>query len=190
MSETVINISKGERIDLTKGNAGLAIVHVGLGWDVASSDSAPFDLDASAFVLKTGQKLHSGSSSVIFFKNLHGPGIEHMGDNLTGVGEGDDETIKIDFSKLPAETEEVLIVVNIFSAETRNQNFGQVKNAFVRVFNPADNTELAKYDLSEDYSKFNAMIMGRVYKKDGEWKFQAVGEGKNGDLNVLAGAYL
>lgn len=184
----ILNLEKGERVDLTKTNPGLKIAHVGLGWDVNESSGGPaFDLDAFALVMNGG-KLVNGKSGIIFFNNKTGAGLEHMGDNLTGVGDGDDETIKVKLAEVPGD--EVLICVNIFQAAERKQNFGQVKNAFVRVYDGETNQEILKFDLSEDYSKFNGMVMGKLYKKDNEWKFQAVGEGKNGDITAIAQPYL
>ncbi len=188
MNTATVNLQKGERVDLTKTNPGLQIAHVGLGWDVATGGQHKFDLDAFALVLKGGKLFDN--KAIIYFNDKVGHGLEHMGDNLTGVGDGDDETIKIDLSKLPADADEVLIAVNIFESVARgNQNFGMVNNAFVRIYDGVTGQEIIKYDLSEDQSKFNAMIMGKLYKKDGEWKFQAIGEGKNGTIADIANAY-
>lgn len=185
MSE-LLSLQKGERVDLTKTNPGLKKVNVGLGWDVASANASSYDLDAFAFSL-AGGKLVDGSKSVLYFGNKKCVGMEHGGDNLTGVGEGDDETIKVDLATLPGD--ECLIGVNIYQAESKNQNFGQINNAFVRLYDAETNTELCKFDLTEDYSKFTAIVVGKLYKKDGEWKFQAVGTGANGDINQLAAPY-
>lgn len=186
--ETVVNLSKGERVDLTKTNPGLKKVNVGLGWDVAGANAASYDLDAFAISLNGG-KLVDGSKSILFFGNKKCAGMEHGGDNLTGVGDGDDETIKIDLAALPGD--ECLIGVNIYDAVNKgNQTFGQVNNAFGRLYDAETGAELMKYDLSEDYSKYNAIIVGKLYKKDGEWKFQAIGEGKNGNINELAQPYV
>lgn len=188
MSDTTtgVNLTKGQRVDLTKTNPGLNIVHVGLGWDVAKAGSAQIDLDAFALVLAGDPAKLTDQKRLVYFNNKSADGVEHMGDNLTGVGDGDDETVKIDLSKLPADATEVAICVNIYDAVTRKQSFGMVSNAFIRVYEPTENKELMKFDLTEDYSAFNAMIMGKLYKKDGEWKFQAVGEGLNGDINQVA----
>lgn len=177
-----VNLEKGERVDLTKTNPGLKKVNVGLGWDVAGANAASYDLDAFAFSL-VGGKLVDGPRSILYFGNKKCTGMEHGGDNLTGVGDGDDETIKIDLDALPGD--ECYIGVNIYQAESKKQNFGQVKNAFGRLYDADSNQELMKYDLSEDYSKFTAIVVGKLYKKDGEWKFQAIGEGKNGDINKI-----
>ncbi len=186
MSET-INLTKGERVDLTKTNPGLKVANVGLGWDTNGGSGAAFDLDAFALVL-VGEKLPN-KDALIFFNNKTGHGLQHMGDNLTGVGDGDDETIKINLQSLDAATTEILIGVNIYQAPERRQNFGMVNNAFIRIYDAETNQELLKYDLSENYSAFNGMIMGKLYKKDGEWKFQAVGEGKNGTIAEIAAPY-
>ena len=183
MSE--LNLTKGEKVDLTKTHPGLALVHVGCGWDVAAAGNA-FDLDVSAVLLKGDKSVPD--KGVIFFNNKVGHGLEHMGDNLTGVGEGDDETIKVNLATVPADVENIAIIVNIYEARSRNQNFGQVKNAFVRVYDPISGGELAKYDLSEDYSAFTGMIMGRLYRHNGEWKFQAMGNGANGNINEICEA--
>lgn len=182
----VLSLEKGERVDLTKTNPGLKLVNAGLGWDVAGANASTYDLDAFAFSLNGG-KLVDGKRSVLFFGNKKCDGMDHGGDNLTGVGDGDDETIKMDLHKLPGD--ECLIGVNIYQAASKKQNFGQVKNAFVRLYDAETGTELLKYDLSEDYSKFTAILVGKLYKKDGEWKFQAIGEGRNGDINELASPY-
>lgn len=169
-----VNLDKGQRVDLTKENPGLTKVTVGLGWDVGNSSNA-FDLDAFA-VPKGG--------SIVYFGALTGPGLKHHGDNLTGAGDGDDELIDVDLSAV--QKDEIFICVNIYKAGERHQNFGQVKNAFLRIFKTGTTEELLKYDLSEDYSGFTGIVMGKLYKKDGEWKFQAIGEGKNGDINAIA----
>lgn len=182
----IVNLEKGQRVDLTKTNPGLNKVNVGLGWDIAGFNAASYDLDAFSFSLNGG-KLVDGKKSILFFGNKKCTGMEHGGDNLTGQGDGDDETIKVDLSQLPGD--ELLIGVNIYQAESKRQNFGQVNNAFVRLYDAETNTELMKYDLTEDYSKFTAIVVGKLYKKDGEWKFQALGEGKNGDINTLAAPY-
>lgn len=183
---STVNLDKGQRIDLTKTNPGLVKVNVGLGWDIAGSNSSSYDLDAFAFSL-TGGKLADGDKSILYFGQKKCTGMEHGGDNLTGVGDGDDETIKIDLGALPGD--KCLIGVNIYQAESKKQNFGQVNNAFVRLYNADTNEEICKYDLTEDYSGFTAVVVGELYKKDGEWKFQATGVGDNGDINKLAAPY-
>ncbi len=178
----VLNLNKGEKIDLTKKNPGLKKLNIGLGWDVSTS-GVHVDLDGFAMILNDG-KLKEANKNFVYFSNLSASGVTHSGDNLTGEGEGDDEVISIDLSKV--EGSEIVVGVNIFQAASRRQNFGQVKKATIRVVNPETSEVLAKYDLSEDHSSSTGMILGRIYKHEGEWKFQAVGEGKNGDLNEIA----
>lgn len=190
-----LSLTKGQKVDLTKGTT-LAILCLGLGWDVNSTTSNPFDLDAFAIPL-TGGKL-ANIADVLYFGSpkanncptVLGGALIHSGDNLTGVGDGDDETITMNLGQLPPEIEEVFVCANIFEAEKRRQSFGQVQNGFCRLYNRETGEELMRYDLSEDYSNFNAMVFGRVYRHNGEWKFQALGEGKNGNINDLAAAYL
>ena len=178
-----LNLVKGQRVDLTKTNPGLKVIGLGLGWDVRSGAGDSFDLDAFAVACKSGKL-----DDVVYFnhKTAYSGAINHSGDNLTGEGAGDDETILIQLDKLPADITEVMVCVNIYQADVRRQNFGQVQNAFIRVYDKETNAELAKYDLSEDYSAFNGMVMGKLYFKDGEWKFQAVGEGVNGSISKIA----
>lgn len=193
MSETV-NLEKGQRVDITKTNPGLKVAAIGLGWDVKAGAGDAFDLDAFGLALQ-GKKLKELPAHILYFGSpktankpqILGGALTHSGDNLTGAGEGDDETILVDFSKLPATVDEIIVCVNIYKAASRNnQNFGQVNNAFVRIYDFDSKAEILKFDLSEDYSAFNGMVMGKLYLKDGEWKFQAVGEGKNGDINEIA----
>lgn len=183
--ETKVSLQKGAKVELTKTNAGLLAVCIGLGWDVAAAGNAAFDLDAFAILLDANKKL-TDRQRIIFFNNKTGHGLEHLGDNLTGAGDGDDETIKVDFAQIPADVQEVLFCVNIYDAANRKQNFGQVNNAFIRVYNSETKEELAKFDLSENYSSFNGLVMGKIYRHEAEWKFQAVGEGRNGDINEIA----
>lgn len=180
-----LNLEKGEKVDITKTNPGLTKINVGCGWDVNAAGGAAFDLDASILLLKEDKTLYEGTKGVIYFGNKKGYGVEHQGDNLTGAGEGDDETINVDLAAIPAEIAKVVVIVNIYQAESRHQHFGMVRNAFVRVYNPADQAVLAKYDLSEDYSGKTGMIMGQLYRHNGEWKFQAMGNGANGDINAI-----
>lgn len=178
-----LNLVKGQRVDLTKTNPGLKAIALGLGWDVRNGAGDAFDLDAFAVALKDGKL-----DDVVYFnhKTAYSGAINHSGDNLTGEGAGDDETIVMLLDKIPAGVTEVMVCVNIYQAASRRQNFGQVQNAFIRVYDKDTNTELAKYDLSEDYSAFNGMVMGKIYLKDSEWKFQAVGEGVNGSIVEIA----
>ena len=184
-----ISLSKGQKVDLTKGNPGLKKVMVGLGWDVNAFDTgADFDLDASAFMLSSNGKCPT-DKEFIFYGNLAhtSESVVHQGDNLTGSGEGDDEQIIIDLSRVPAQYDRIVIVVNIYQAVQRNQHFGMIKNAFIRLVDARNNRELCKYNLTEDYSGMTAMIFGEVYRHENEWKFSAVGQGTNDPgLNELS----
>ena len=182
-----ISLAKGQKVDLTKTNPGLSKILIGLGWDTNRYDGqAEFDLDAAAFLLGAGGKVTS-DADFVFYNNLkHVSGaVEHMGDNLTGKGEGDDEEIKVDLSKVPADIQEINFTVTIFDADTRKQNFGQVENAFIRVVDASNNTELMKYDLGEDFSVETAVVVGKLYRQGTEWKFQAIGSGFSGGLAAL-----
>ncbi|MBD2138181.1 TerD family protein [Anabaena sp. FACHB-1237] len=184
-----ISLSKGQRVSLDKVAPGLTEIFVGLGWDVKVMDTGfDFDLDASAFLLGKNDKLIS-DNHFIFYNNLTSPdpakSIEHTGDNLTGVGDGDDEVIKINLQKVPADVQKIVITVTIHEAAERRQNFGQVQNAFVRVVNLQNEQEVIRYDLVEDYSIETALIMAELYRKDGEWRLNAVGSGYQGGLKAL-----
>lgn len=188
-----ITLTKGQRISLEKVAPGLSEVFVGLGWDVKATDTGQdFDLDASVFLLNANGKLIS-DAHVIFYNNQTSPdpekSVEHTGDNLTGAGEGDDEVIKINLKKVPADIQTILIAVTIHEAEVRRQNFGQVQNAFVRVVNSQTNEEVVRYDLVEDYSTETSMIMAELYIKDSEWRLNAVGSGYQGGLEALLERY-
>ncbi|MEM9274905.1 MAG: TerD family protein [Cyanobacteria bacterium P01_F01_bin.143] len=188
-----ISLAKGERISLEKVAPGLTEAIVGLGWDTNPTDSgADFDLDGSLFVLGSDEKLIS-DKHFIFYNNLTSPdpnkSIQHMGDNLTGAGEGDDEIIKINLKEVPAEIKKIVVTVTIHEAEARKQNFGQVQNAFVRVVNPSNQQEVVRYDLTEDYSIETALIMAEIYRKDNEWRVNAVGSGYQGGLQSLLDRY-
>ena len=175
-----VSLSKGGNVSLTKeaGAAGLNAVTVGLGWDVRSTTGADFDLDASAIGCNAEGKVAS-DQHFVFFNNLASPdgSIQHTGDNLTGEGEGDDEQIKVDVAAVPPEIDKIVFPVSIYDADNRQQNFGQVRNAFIRVVNDANGQELARYDLSEDASTETAMVFGELYRAGAEWKFRAVGQG-------------
>lgn len=186
-----VNLTKGQRVDLTKTNPGVSKFCVGLGWDTnGTSTGGDFDLDASVFMLGQNGKLLS-EQHFVFYNNTKSPGdaVVHSGDNRTGQGDGDDESILVDASKLGTDVDQLLFVVTIHEAAARNQNFGQVRNAFIRVLNDETNTELMKYDLSEDFSVETAMTFGRLYKKDGELKFEAVGAGQVGGLEQYLNQY-
>ena len=186
-----INLSKGQKVSLTKGNPGLKHILVGLGWDVNAFDSgADFDLDASAFLVGANGRCPT-EKEFIFYGNLeHASGaVVHMGDNLTGAGEGDDEQIQVDLSKIPTGVEKVAFTVTIYDAEPRRQNFGQVSNAYIHIVDMDTNTELIRFDLGEDFSIETAVVVGELYKYNGEWKFNAIGIGFQGGLAALCGHY-
>lgn len=186
-----VNLQKGQKVSLTKGNPGLSKVVVGLGWDVNQFDTGgAFDLDAAAFLLGENGKT-SMSEDFVFYGNLTHPTgcVQHMGDNLTGAGDGDDEQIKIDLSKVPADITKIAFTVTIYEAEQRRQNFGQVNNAFIRVYNEETGEEMVRYDLGEDFSIETAAVFGELYKNGGEWKFNAIGCGYQGGLAALCANY-
>lgn len=181
-----INLQKGQRESL---NAPAFVI--GLGWDTNSTATGSgFDLDASIFILGENKKLLS-DSHFVFYNNLHSPdgAVEHTGDNLTGDGDGDDEQIKINLTKIDPNAAEICIVVTIHDAEARKQNFGQVRNSFIRIFETPSNTEILKYELEEDFSIETAVEFGRIYKRNNEWKFEAVGTGMKGGLEDFLNKY-
>lgn len=185
-----ISLSKGGRLSLSKEAPGLKLVHVGLGWDSRVTDGAEFDLDASAFMLTASGKVRS-DADFIFYNQLSSTcgSVQHTGDNLTGEGEGDDEVLIIDLSKVPAEIEKVVFTVTIHDAQARGQSFGQVENAFIRLVNQETKQEILRFDLAEDYSTETAMAFGEIYRHAGEWKFNAVGQGYAGGLAAMCGQY-
>lgn len=188
-----VNLSKGQRISLEKVAPGLSEAFVGLGWDTNITDTGQdFDIDASVFLLDTNEKLLS-DNHFIFYNNLSSPdpnkSIEHLGDNRTGAGEGDDEVIKVNLKQVPADVNKIVMTVTIHEAEERQQNFGQVQNAFVRVVNAENKEEVVRYDLTEDFSVETALIMAEIYRKDGEWRVNAVGAGYQGGLQSLLDRY-
>lgn len=182
-----VSLSKGGNVSLSKEAPGLMSITVGLGWDPRATDGAEFDLDASVFICGEDGKVRN-DTDFIFYNNKTGlaGAVEHMGDNRSGEGEGDDEKVNIDLSKIPAEVKKLVFAVTIHDAETRGQNFGQVSNAYMRVVNSAGGAVLAKYDLSEDYSTETAMIFGEIYRHNEEWKMKAIGAGFAGGLGPLA----
>ena len=185
-----INLSKGQKVDLTKGNPSLKNIMVGLGWDVNAFDSgSDFDLDA-AFMCGANGKCPT-EKEFVFYGNLVHPseGVKHMGDNRTGEGEGDDEQIEIDLTKIPANIERIAFTATIYDADVRRQNFGQVSNAYIRIVDEATNQELIRYDLGEDFSIETAVVVGELYKHNGDWKFNAIGSGFQGGLAALCGHY-
>ena len=182
-----VSLKKGQKVDLTKTNPGLAKIIVGLGWDVNKYDGQKdFDLDAAAFLLGANGKV-TDDGDFVFYNNLKhaSMSVEHLGDNLTGAGEGDDEQIKVDLAKVPANVEKIDFTVTIHEAEERKQNFGQVSNAFIRIVDETNNKELIRYDLGEDFSVETAVIVGELYRNAGEWKFNAIGSGFSGGLAAL-----
>ena len=173
-----INLTKGQKVDLTKGNPGLTKIVVGLGWDVNAYDSgAAFDLDAAAFMTNASGKCPS-EKEFVFYGNLeHASGsVKHLGDNLTGAGEGDDEQIVIDLDKLPAQYDRVVLVVTIYQARERGQQFGMIQNSFIRLVDARNNQEICRYNLKEQYDGATAVVFGEVYRHGGEWKFNAIGQ--------------
>ncbi len=182
-----VSLNKGGNVSLTKEAPGLTAVLVGLGWDARTTSGADFDLDASALIVGTSGKILS-DAHFVFFNNLTSPdgSVEHLGDNLTGEGEGDDEEIKVNLATVPPEVDKIVITVSIYDAETRQQSFGQVRNAYIRVVNQADTTEITRYDLSEDASTETAMIFGELYRNNADWKFRAVGQGYSTGLRGIA----
>jgi tellurium resistance protein TerD len=182
-----VSLGKGGNVSLSKEAPGLTAVLVGLGWDVRTTSGADFDLDASALLLNETGKVVS-DQHFVFYNNLTSPdgSVEHTGDNLTGEGEGDDESIKVDLAAVPAGVARIVFPVSIHDATSRGQSFGQVRNAFIRVVNQAGGAELARYDLSEDASTETAMLFGELYRNGAEWKFRAVGQGYASGLAGIA----
>jgi tellurium resistance protein TerD len=185
-----VSLSKGGNVSLSKEAPGLTNIHIGLGWDVRSTDGSDYDLDASLFMLSAQGTVRS-DGDFIFYNNLKSAdgSVEHTGDNRTGEGEGDDEVLYVNLPGVPPEVDKLAVAVTIHDAQARNQNFGQVANAYIRVANKDNGQEIARYDLSEDASTETAMIFGEVYRNAGEWKFRAVGQGFAGGLGPLARNY-
>ncbi|HZG05072.1 MAG TPA: TerD family protein [Streptomyces sp.] len=182
-----VSLSKGGNVSLTKEAPNLTAVIVGLGWDARTTTGADFDLDASALLTNAEGKV-ANDQNFVFFNNLKSPdgSVEHTGDNLTGEGEGDDEVIKVNLAAVPADVAKIVFPVSIYEAEARQQSFGQVRNAYIRVVNQADGKELARYDLSEDASTETAMVFGELYRHGAEWKFRAIGQGYASGLRGIA----
>ena len=185
-----VNLQKGGNVSLTKSEPGLKKINVGLGWDLRATDGADFDLDASAFLLSESGKVR-GDQDFIFYNNAKSSdgAVEHLGDNRTGEGEGDDEVVAVNLEGVPADVQKIVVAVTIHDAESRRQNFGMVQSAFIRVVNAENDNEIARYDLSEDASTEAAMVFGEVYRHNDEWKFRAVGQGFGGGLGPLASNY-
>lgn len=191
----MINLQKGQKISLTKDNSELNDIAVGLGWDERRSIKTLFgsnddiDCDASAFLLRDGKL---DNDDIVYYGNLKHPSkaVQHTGDNLTGEGEGDDETIYVTLDKIPNDVDRIVFVVNIYQAQSRKQHFGMIENAFIRVYDRKTNEELCKFNLTDDYKGMTALICGEIYRHDGEWKFNAIGEGsKAGSIKELAQKY-
>lgn len=186
-----ISLQKGQKIDLTKGNPSLTKIMVGLGWDVNMYDGgADFDLDAAAFLLGENGKVTT-DEDFVFYGNLKhkSEAVVHQGDNLTGEGDGDDEQIFVDLSKVPANITKIAFTVTIYDSDTRRQNFGQVSNSFIRIVDETNNKEIVRFDLGEDFSIETAVVVGELYRHNGEWKFNAVGSGFSGGLRALCLQY-
>lgn len=179
-----INLVKGQKIDLTKGNPSLKQVCIGLGWDVNYMSGADFDLDASVFMLDGNGKCSEGN--FIFYNNLRGSGVLHMGDNRTGEGDGDDEQILVTFNEVPDNIQKIAVAVTIYDYESRRQNFGMVSNSYCRVVDTSTDKELCRFNLGEDFSVETAVVVAELYRHNGEWKFNAVGSGFAGGLRALA----
>ena len=185
-----VSLKKGGNLSLSKTALSLKMILVGLGWSARSTSGAAFDLDASAFMVAENGKVRSDDDFIFYGKLTSNCGsVEHMGDERTGDTDGDDEALKIDLEKVPAWVKRVVVCVTIHEAEGRRQNFGQVSDAFMRIVNLAGDTEIARFDLSEDYSTETAMIFGEVYKNGDEWKFKAVGQGFSGGLEGLCSQF-
>lgn len=188
VEKMAISLAKGQKVDLTKTNPGLTKVVVGLGWDVNKYDGGnDFDLDSSVFLLGENGKVSSESDFVFYNNTTGGNGsVVHTGDNRTGAGDGDDETITVDLSAVPAEVKRVAFTITIHDGEARRQNFGQVSNSYVRILNAGSNEEMIRYDLGEDFSIETAIVVGELYRHNNEWKFSAIGSGYQGGLAALA----
>jgi tellurium resistance protein TerD len=189
---SIIDLSKGGRIDLQKDNRTLTYIGVGLGWDTNETDSGvDFDLDVSVFMLNSNKKIPK-NEYFVFYNNLTSPdgAVEHTGDNLSGTGDGDDETIFVNLKALSSNIEELIFVVTIHEAQMRNQNFGQVRNSYIKIFDKENNEDILKYELEEDFSTETAIEFGRLYLKNGSWKFQAVGTGYNAGLQSFVDKYV
>jgi tellurium resistance protein TerD len=182
-----LTLQKGGNLSLSKTDPSLVNIEVGLGWDARVSDGAPFDLDASVFMVDVNDKCRS-DSDFIFYNQLKSTcgSIEHQGDNLTGNGEGDDEQIVVKLLQIPSNVQKAIFVVTIHAADVRRQNFGQVKNAYIRLVNKDTGVEVTRYDLTEDSSTETAMVFGELYRYNSEWKFRAIGQGFAGGLGALA----
>lgn len=185
-----ISLNKGGNLSLSKTDPSLKKILIGLGWDERATSGAEFDLDASVFLVTANGKVR-GDHDFIFYNQLRSAdgAVEHTGDNRSGVGEGDDEAVKVNLSLVSPEIEKIVVTVTIHDAQARGQNFGMVSNAFIRVVNDESGTEVVRFDLAEDYSVETAMVFGEVYRHNGEWKFRAVGQGYSGGLAAMCAQY-
>ena len=185
-----VSLGKGGNVSLSKEDPGLTKILIGMGWDTRSTDGTDFDLDASAFLLGASDKVRDDNDFIFYncLKSVDGS-VEHTGDNRTGEGDGDDEAIKVDLSRVSADIQKIAIAVTIHDAGARNQNFGMVSNAFIRIVNDLTHNEIVRFDLAEDASTETALVFGEVYRHGGEWKFRAVGQGYQGGLGPLASNY-
>ena len=185
-----LSLSKGGNLSLSKQDPNLKRLVVGLGWDARSTDGQDFDLDASAFLVGPTGRVRSDADFIFYnqLKSIDGS-VEHTGDNRTGEGDGDDEQVKVNLSLIPADVDKVAVTVTIHDAEARRQNFGQVRNAFIRVVNEDSGAEVVRFDLGEDFSTETAVIFAEVYRNGAEWKFRAVGQGYAGGLKALCNSY-
>lgn len=185
-----VSLSKGANVSLSRLSANLKNILIGLGWDARATVGDSFDLDAAVFMLESSGKVPS-DAHFIFYNQPVSPcrSIEHTGDNRTGAGDGDDEAVKVNLSTIPAVCQRLVVTVTIHEAGARRQNFGQIGQAFIRIVNQETNEELARFDLSEDYSTETAIIFGEVYRHGNEWKFRAVGQGMSGGLEALCRQY-
>lgn len=185
-----ISLNKGGNLSLSKTDPNLVRILIGLGWDERATDGASFDLDASAFLLTATGKVR-GDHDFIFYNQLKSQdgAVEHTGDNRSGQGDGDDESIKVDLSRVAPEIDKIAVTVTIHDGQTRGQNFGQIANAFIRIVNQDNGIEIVRFDLGEDYSTETAMVFGEVYRHNGEWKFRAVGQGYTGGLAAMCQQY-
>ncbi|GAA0514332.1 TerD family protein [Deinococcus depolymerans] len=182
-----VSLSKGGNVSLSKEAPGLSAITIGLGWDPRATDGQQFDLDGSVFLLNAGGKVRSDSDFIFYNNKTSADGsVTHAGDNTTGQGDGDDETVEVNLAGVPADVDRIAVCVTIHEADTRGQNFGQVSKAYIRILNKTGGAEIARYDLSEDASTDTAMIFGEVYRNGADWKFRAVGQGYAGGLAPLA----
>lgn len=185
-----VSLQKGGNVSLEKVAPGMTKCLLGLGWDTRATDGADFDLDASCFMVGADGKVRSDTDFIFYNQTKSTCGsVEHTGDNLTGEGDGDDESVKVDLATMPQDITKIVLGVTIHDGETRNQNFGQVSNAFIRIVNQDNNEEVARYDLSEDYSTETALVFGELYRHNSEWKFKAIGQGFTGGLKPMAQQY-